>query len=876
MKPLVLFFIVAIIGISSCFANTKKSHRIKQNINREWNFILKDVDGAEKPDFDDSDWQSINLPHSFSIPYFLSKNVYHGYGWYRKYVHIPSDWHDKKVTIEFEGVFIEAEVFVNGTHVGKHVGGYTGFFFDITKNLSIGQNVISVRVNNIWKPDVAPRAGDHQFSGGIYRDVYLNITDKLNVDVYGTFITTPVVNSNSAVCNLETEIQNNYAEDKTYTLRNEIKSPEGNVIAKVESIQTIATTEKQIVKQTISEISNPKLWSPESPDLYKAITSIFLDGEVVDTYVTTFGIRKFTWTANKGFFLNDNHYFLRGTNVHQDQAGWGDAVTNKAIRRDVQMIKDAGFNCIRASHYPHDPNFSRACDEIGIILFQENAFWGMGGSSGDQGWGGNGPSSSCYPVNPANWEKFNQSVLTQLKEMIKIHRNSASIAAWSLCNEPFFTDKSTDTAMKKLLNAATDSSRTWDSSRNVAIGGAQRKWVDRLGKNQIAFYNGDGASRKEFQNPGFPNLVSEYGSTTAFRPGQFFAGWGDIERSPIESKNPWNPPAWRSGQIIWCGFDHGTIGGVRLATMGLVDYFRLPKRQYYWYVEAYKNNNRNPNELEWPKEGVPAKLKLESSSSVISEIDGTDDVQLIVTVLNAQGKHISNNVPVELSIVSGPGQFPTGRHIQFMPPSKDESSDITVRDGQCAIAFRSYYAGKTIIKASSEGLVDAFIEIKTIGDIKWRNGKSIQVSDRPYKRFSEITEFKNNTEMLLASNRPSWCSSSQQGTNKSNANDTDPLTTWKADDEDKEKWWLLHLEASYCIKRIQLLFPSKSNQYQYKIETSADNIHWKEIVVDNSKGNNSEIRTFKGDYGCDIAFIKISFSSPLAELAEVRVGGVPQ
>jgi len=841
--------------------------RSKLNINREWKFVLEDAKGAESPNYNDVQWDDVSLPHSFSIPYFMWSKVYTGYGWYRKVIDIPASWRDKNVTLEFEGAFIESEVFVNGSFVGKHVGGYTGFYFDITKFLLKGKNTIAVRVNNLWRPNVAPRAGDHQFSGGIYRDVYLNITDKLHVDVNGTFIYPFDVSKESALCRASTEVRNNYAVAKNVTIRTEIMSPSGNVVATAETSAQVGAAQVVQVSQDFAPIVKPLLWSPETPSLYKAVTTLLVDGGVADRFETTFGIRSFVWTSDKGFFLNGEHYYLLGANVHQDQAGWGDAVTNAALRRDVQMMKDAGFNCIRGSHYPHDPSFSQACDEIGIILFQENALWGMGGSTGDKGWGT--PSSSCYPPNATDWAGFDQSVLSQLKEMIKIHRNHASIAAWSMSNEPFFTDTSTDEPMKKLLNTATDSARAWDPSRQVAIGGAQRKGVDRLGKGAIAFYNGDGASREEFQNPGVPNLVSEYGSFTSHRPGRFFAGWGDIMDGNLR-------PSWRSGHVIWCGFDHGTVGGVGLATMGLIDYFRIPKRQYYWYVEAYSKVVSNPVEPQWAQDGTPAKLKLEASNYTITTTDGTDDAQLIITVLDASGVPISRNVPVELVIVSGPGEFPTGRSIRFMPPSNKEESDITIRDGQAAIAIRSYHGGKTIVRASAEGLEPATIEINTLGLPEWKDGLTKPVPERPYKRFviEKTGQISDGEEhLLLALNRPCW--SSSDIVNKVKVNDGDVATVWIPAKIDTDKWWKLHLEAAYSIGVVQVELPEESNEYAYIIEVSSDDIKWQRIIDEYANQNNSKIRTYRGSYGNNIAFLRVKFLSVKAGLAEIRIGGKP-
>lgn len=875
MKHCSLFVLFLILGkfFSACqFAQDENAVRVKLNLNREWKFIRADVPDGKDLTLDDKDWMDIHLPHSFSIPYFMGTHVYSGYGWYRKEINVPEEWLDKNVTLEFEGVFIETEVYVNGCYVGKHVGGYTGFYFDLSSYLKKGSNLIAVRVNNLWKPDVAPRTGDHQFSAGIYRDVYLNVTNKVHVDVYGTFVRTPQADKESAVCEMTLDVKNDNKEEKNVSVRTQIFNSDGTLVSQSASQVRLGGNTTTVVNQTFPEIKKPALWSPETPHLYKAVTILYAGVEEVDRYETTFGIRSFKWTADEGFFLNGEHYYLRGANVHQDQAGWGDAVTNKAMRRDVQMVKDAGFNCIRGSHYPHDPAFVQACDEIGLIFFSENAFWAMGGCTGDSFAYGL-PPSSCYPVNPIYRDAFDRNVLTQLKEMIKIHRNSASVAAWSLCNEPFFTDPVTDEGMKNLLNVCTDSARIWDPSREVAIGGCQRKGIDKLGKGAIAFYNGGG---EDFYRPGVPNLVSEYGSTVAERPGLFAPGWANIAEKVFEGGgDPWNPPTWRSGHIIWCGFDHGTIGGRRLATMGLIDYFRLPKRSYYWYQEAYKNGNHEPVEPQWAQEGTPACLKLEASSTVITSTDGTDDTQLIVSVLDASGNHISNNVPVTFSILSGPGEFPTGRSIQFMPPSTDEASDIQIRDGLAAIAFRSYHGGKTIIEASSPGLNSDTLVIETYGTPVWKEGVTQPVADRPYKRYTrEMDENTMKSEMLLLGlNRPTWTSSDLEGYGKSGANDGNESTSWKPAVNDTERWWKLHLEAAYAVNAIQLELPEADKAYRYKIELSEDDVQWKEVVSEQSSANAYKIRTYRGNWGDNIAFVRITFLSEKAGIVEMKVGG---
>jgi len=174
------------------------SSRQKINFDRGWRFIRSDVAGAQSPSFDDSKWGPVALPHDFDAPYNVGGSsgggsFYVGLGWYRNHVTVPSSWSGQRVELEFEGAFSVTDVWVNGTSIGTHRGGYTGFVFDITSALQTGDNVIAVRVDNRWKADLAPRTGDHQFSGGIYRDVYLNVTNNVHVTWYGTFVTTPAL-----------------------------------------------------------------------------------------------------------------------------------------------------------------------------------------------------------------------------------------------------------------------------------------------------------------------------------------------------------------------------------------------------------------------------------------------------------------------------------------------------------------------------------------------------------------------------------------------------------------------------------------------------------------------------------------------------------
>ena len=656
-EKLILLFLLCLLSDTLCAkVQTDELCRQSINFNRNWKYMQGDYTGAERTDYDDSSWETIGIPHSFSIPYFMSKDFYTGYGWYRKSFELTAKDLKQQLFVEFDGVFQEAEVFVNGKKAGTHTGGYTGFYFDISSAVRMGNNVIAVRVNNIWKANVAPRAGEHVFSGGIYRNVRLVRKSPVHIDWYGIFATTPDLAAHqgkSSVVRVCTDICNKTNKTMEFKLLTEVKDAEGRILVSVENEEKVEANSMKKLEQITEAVNHPTLWHPRHPYLYKVVSSVYQGQMLIDRVETPFGFRWFEWTADKGFFLNGEHLFFKGVNVHQDQAGWGDAVTEAAMRRDILLMKEAGFDLIRGSHYPHAPAFSQACDEEGMLFWSEAPFWGIGGFRPDGYW-----DSSAYPVDKKDAQAFEASALQQLEEMIRIHRNHPSIVAWSMCNEAFFSAPEAMKGVRRLLKRMVDLTHQLDPSRPAAIGGAQRplgdERIDKIG--DIGGYNGDGATQPDFQNPGIPNVVSEYGSVTAERPGEYNPGWGDLQMN-----DGWKGTPWRSGQAIWCGFDHGSIAGSQLGKMGIVDYFRIPKRSWYWY----RNEYTRVAPPEWAGEGVPAQLRLEASRTDNILTDGTDDVQLMVTVLNAAGKPVSNSPAVELRLVSGPGEFPTGNMIRF-------------------------------------------------------------------------------------------------------------------------------------------------------------------------------------------------------------------
>jgi len=800
--------------------------------------------------YDDSKWDDIGLPHSFSLPYFLSDKFYVGYGWYRKHFNVPAKWAGQRLFLEFEGAFQDAEIFVNGRRLGEHKGGYTGFSLDITDAVKTGDNVVAVRLNNHWNPELAPRAGEHVFSGGIYRDIRLVVTGPLHVTWYGTFVTTPQVSAESGTVNVKTEIRNDGLTVKQCGLQTDILDPDGKTVASISSEQSVPPGTTVTFDQTNAPIARPKLWHPDHPFLYTAMSRVYDGKKTADQFATPFGFRWFKWTADQGFYLNGEHYYFKGANAHQDHAGWGDAVADSGIERDVRLIKDAGFDFIRGSHYPHAPAFADACDRLGVLFWSENCFWGTAGFKNP--WG-----SSAYPPEARYQPAFDESVKNSLRDMIRIHRNHPSIIVWSMDNEVFFTQGSTLPKVRELLKQLVALSHELDPTRPAAIGGCQRGDIDKLG--DVAGYNGDGA--RLFINPGIPSVVSEYGSTVANRPGNYEAGWGgDLQSEQF---------AWRSGQALWCAFDHGSIAG-HFGCMGMVDYFRLPKRQWYWY----RNEYRHIPPPEWPSSGTPAGLRLTADKTTLKSVDGTDDAQLIVTVVDRAGRALSNSPPVTLTIESGPGEFPTGPAITF-----DPDSDIAIRDGAAAMEFRSYFSGRTVIRATSPGLSDAMITINSLGEPKFIAGQTPSVKPRPYVRFegqpAPVPTTPTNSVFGFAN--PTQASSEAPGHNASLGNDGNAATFWQAGAADSNAWWSVDLERMVKVSQTKLTFPAEAN-WRYRIEISNDDsTGWKLVAEQTQNTSTDKVRTHAAQQVASGRFLRVTFTSvsggESAALAEMEVVG---
>lgn len=461
-----LWFVIAIIT-SPCMNlhAQNKTTSSKELFDYDWKFYLGDNDTASKINFEDSNWRSLDLPHDWSIEGdFSTKNpagndgayLPTGIGWYRKTFKIPKESKNKVVIINFEGVYMNSEVFINGKSLGIYPYGYSSFSYELTPYLNYEkENVIAVRVDNSKQKNCRWYSGS-----GIYRHVWLESKGKVHFANDGIAITTPSIKSNSATVEVSTAIKNESDQPKNIQLKTVIFDLKNNKEVKQASITVqIDPKSEKIFKQNFN-VSNPKLWSPESPNLYNVKVSIIDKEEIVDRSMQNFGIRSISFSATEGFLLNGKATLLNGGCVHHDNGALGAASYDRAEERKVEILKEAGFNALRTSHNPPSKAFLDACDRIGMLVIDE-AF---------DGWRTK-KTEYDYALNFDNWYE------RDIQAMVKRDRNHPSIIMWSIGNEiierkepqAVITAKNLANAVKAIdkTRPVTSAMTTWDKDWEI-------------------------------------------------------------------------------------------------------------------------------------------------------------------------------------------------------------------------------------------------------------------------------------------------------------------------------------------------------------------------------------------------------------------------
>ena len=355
--------------------------RSSYTINEAWRFSKGEKQDAHSLIFDDQNWEVVNIPHTWNAVDAVSEPLgyYRGEGWYRRNIYIGKEAVDRQVYIYFEGANQITELFVNEQKVGKHIGGYTRFSFDITDYIKPDEfNLFAIKVDNSYHPDIPPLAADFTFFGGVYRDVYLKFTEKMHISLTdyassGVYITTPQVSHEKASVSIRTLVENTSENPADVRIEHSIISPEGIEVKKQDALANIPPGIRYENTQEEIIIDNPLLWGVDNPHLYTIYSRIYdpASGRLLDVVHNPLGLRWFRFDAKEGFFLNDEHIKLIGTNRHQCYDGMGNALPDQMHVRDVMLLKEMGGNFLRVSHYPQDPVVMEMCDKLGIITSVE-------------------------------------------------------------------------------------------------------------------------------------------------------------------------------------------------------------------------------------------------------------------------------------------------------------------------------------------------------------------------------------------------------------------------------------------------------------------------------------------------------------------------
>jgi beta-galactosidase len=568
------------------------SNRVDTLIDAGWKFNKGDVSGAQTSTFNDSGWSGVTLPHTWNnIDGENGGNYYRGISWYRLHYTVPAAYAGRRFYLQFDGASLVTDVYVNGTYLGEHQGGYATFRFDATAALKVGSdNVIAVKVNNAYSTDIAPLNGDFTVFGGLYRNVHLVVTDNVHMRMtdYGSsglFVRQTNVSSASANLSATVEAWNDSGTSQAVTVRTIIVDASNTVVQTLSSTQTVAAHMGAQFVQTTT-IAHPHLWDGQrDPYLYHVYAQVQVGSSVKDVVSVPLGIRSYSIDPNKGFFLNGHYLDLHGVNYHQDHIDEGWAVSNAQVDQDFSLMIAMGVNVIRTSHYQHSPRFYDNADTHGIVVWSEQ------------------PIINGILTTTA----FTQNAEQQLTEMIRQNYNHPSIIFWSIANEV-----GNDSATQTLLQALNTVAHAQDPDRITTLADDTGTFdnvanhTNTVGYNRYyGWYTGsynDWGSVLTGIHQSYPTrsfAISEYGAGASI----FQHEANPTQPVPASTLHPeeWqalvHEAAWQAmasrpyvwGKFVWVMFDFSSAGRNEgdhpgRNDKGLCTYDRkTPKDAYYWY-----------------------------------------------------------------------------------------------------------------------------------------------------------------------------------------------------------------------------------------------------------------------------------------------------
>ncbi len=619
--------------------HTSNAQREITELQNGWKFNLGHHENASRENFDDVGWKDVVIPHDWGVDGGFvvdgdgntGKLPWKGEGWYRKTLDIPSSYSGKQVYLLFEGIMAFPTVYMNGQQAGKWDYGYNSFYLDITDKVRVGTNTLAVHVDtrqhdSRWYP-----------GAGIYRKVQLIAVNPVHVDIWGTYITTPVVKPHYADVRVATTIASNgpstlrQAQGKPSSgtaiiIKHTIlTSDKKNVVEQESTIHPSTSSgsgQSQLTETTLT-IPNPRKWDIDSPHLYTMITELYQNDTLIDTYTSTFGVRSIRFTANDGFYLNDRRVQLKGVNLHHDLGPLGTAFNRRAMQRQLEIMKSMGCNAVRTSHNVPAPELLDLCDEMGILVFNE-IFDKYDGKA-----------------DITDTTDFDAFAHRNIRNFVMRDRNHPSIFLWSVGNEIGDVQWNKNGGFQK-LRTMLNYLEKYDDSRPITLvcdsyGSAELRHFDYYDVHCWNYGRRYALARQ--LEPTKSVIISESASTLSTRG--FYElplpeKKTDFTKSLQVSSYDLNAPDWAevadddfmwqqeepyiAGEFVWTGFDY--IGeptpyenrGVKALGMtdmeasrssyfGIVDLCGIPKDRYYLYKSYWKPDETTVHILphwNWP------------------------------------------------------------------------------------------------------------------------------------------------------------------------------------------------------------------------------------------------------------------------------------
>ncbi len=611
MKKLLSFFQIFLVSIWIITSCTVEPPRSRADFGENWKFHLGDIQGAENPDVNDSLWRTLNLPHDWSIEGAFSNDhpatvgggaLPGGIGWYRKTFLLNKNDKGKAIFIDFDGVYMNSRVWINGHLLGERPYGYISFRYDLTPFLHYGDsaNVIAVKVDNSLQPNSRWYSGS-----GIYRNVWLVKTGKIHFDHWGIYIKTPEVTKESALVEITTRIRNESGKAEVITLINYLIDSHGKKVGSASNDTLIHASETLELTQKI-HVAHPELWSIETPTLYKVLSQIKDVKTVEDELTTNLGFRYFKFDIEKGFLLNGEQVKIKGVCNHHDLGCLGAAINIRALERQLEILQGMGCNAIRTSHNPPAPELLDLCDKMGFIVMDE-AFdmWKISKTTFDYG---------------RFWDEWYER---DLRDFMLRDRNHPSVLIWSIGNEIM---EQWDTSGIKMIQDIYHYAKAIDSTRPITTANNSPNPGNNLTIPMVVDLIGYNYAHLEYERfpelfPGEKFIATETTSALATR-GHYDMPSDSIRRWPIRwdipftggnadntisaydhVSTPWgstHEETWKiikkynylSGMFIWTGFDYlgePTPYGwpSRSSYFGIIDLAGFPKDSYYMYKSEW-------------------------------------------------------------------------------------------------------------------------------------------------------------------------------------------------------------------------------------------------------------------------------------------------